>query len=174
MFEILILLCLSGALLLLAVLTIIDFKFYLLPNIYVFPFAVLGIIFHYLTDFNLLGLHEIFIGGVIGYGILYSIRFLGNKYYGQDSLGLGDVKLLGASGLWLGLEGILIAMTVGAFFGLIHGIIYALYLSIKNKAAFSITRLKIPAGPGFIGGILLAFIWLYHDFIQRLFFTIIA
>ncbi len=174
MFEILSLLCLSTALVLLLILTIIDFKSYLLPNIYVFPFAILGITFHYLTHFYLLGLNEVLIGGVVGYGILYSIRFLGNKYYGQDSLGLGDVKLLGASGLWLGLEGVLIAMTVGAFFGLIHGLIYALYLSIKNKTTFSITRLKIPAGPGFIAGIILAFIWLYHDFIQRTFFTILA
>jgi len=172
MIEILPILCLIAAGVLLITLSIIDFKTYLLPNIYVFPFAVLGIIFHYFTNFEILTLSEILTGGFVGYGILFTIRFLGNKYYGQDSLGLGDVKLLGASGLWLGLEGVLIAMTVGAFLGLVHGIIYATSISIKNKSKLSLARLKIPAGPGFIGGILIAFFWLFHSDILRLFYSV--
>lgn len=172
--ELISILCLLIAAILLLALTIIDFKKYLLPNIYVFPFAALGIAFHFFTNFEILELSQIIIGGAAGYGILYSIRFLGNKYYGQDSLGLGDVKLLGASGLWLGLEGVLIAMTVGAFFGLIHGLIYAVFVSIKNKTKLSLKRLKIPAGPGFIGGIIVAFFWLFHQDILRLFYSVFA
>jgi len=172
MIEILILLCLIVSAFLLILLVVADFKTYLLPNIYVFPFAILGIVFHFSTDFDMLSLSEVLIGGAFGYGILYAIRFAGNKYYGQDSLGLGDVKLLGAAGLWLGLEGVLIAMTAGAFFGLIHGLLFATLISVKNNAKFSITQLKIPAGPGFIAGIILSFIWLYHDFLLRLFYTL--
>lgn len=170
--EIISTLCLAIAIILLITLTIVDFKTFLLPNIYVFPFAALGIIFHWSQNFEILELSQILIGGLIGYGILFVIRFLGNKYYGQDSLGLGDVKLLGASGLWLGLEGVLIAMTVGAFLGLIHGLIYAVVVAAKNNTKIALKRLKIPAGPGFIGGILIAFFWLFHGDILRLFYQI--
>jgi len=102
-FTLLIILSAAG---LLITLTIIDFKTFLLPNIYVFPFAALGLLFHLCTDFDLLSIEQIIIGGLAGYGILYIIRAAGNKYYGQDSLGLGDVKLIGSAGLWLGLDGV--------------------------------------------------------------------
>ena len=168
MIEPLIFLTLLTALGLLIILTIIDFKHYLLPNIYVFPFAALGIAFHWLYDFSLLSFGQILAGGALGYGILWIIRWGGNKYYQQDSLGLGDVKLLGAAGLWLGIDGVMIALTLGAMIGLFHGLIYAAILAIKNKEKFSITRLMIPAGPGFIAGIIIAFIWLYRTDITTL------
>jgi len=174
MFEICALLCLIIAIILLIKLTIVDFKEFLLPNIYVFPFAALGVAFHFFTHFNLLSITDILIGGAAGYAILFTIRALGNKYYGQDSLGLGDVKLLGASGLWLGLEGVLIAMTVGAFLGLLHGITYATHTALKNKTKISLLRLRIPAGPGFIGGIVIAFIWLFDSALMRIFYSLIS
>jgi leader peptidase (prepilin peptidase)/N-methyltransferase len=163
--EILALLCLITAIGLLILLAVIDFKTFLLPNIYVAPFALTGVAFHFFTDFYYLSPLQMIIGGGAGYGILYLIRAGGNKYYGQDSLGLGDVKLLGASGLWLGLDGVLFAMTIGAMAGLIHGIIFAIYKKVKTKQPFSIARLTIPAGPGFVIGILLVGAWMYQGFV---------
>ena len=163
--ETIALLCLIAALALLVLLSVIDFKTFLLPNIYVAPFAVLGVGFHALTGFYYLSLQSVIIGGLAGFAILYAIRAAGNKYYKQDSLGLGDVKLLGAGGLWLGLEGVMLAMTIGAFFGLLHGLIYACYLKLATQKPFSLTRLTIPAGPGFAAGIIVVGGWLYYSFI---------
>lgn len=163
MLDLLSILCLLAGAGLLITLSIIDFRTYLLPNIYVAPFAVAGILFHIVTDFYYLSIAEIMIGGLAGYGILWTIRFFGNKYYGQDSLGLGDVKLLGAAGLWLGFEGVLFSMTAGAFAGLLHGLIYATYKKITTSDAFSLTRLMIPAGPGFAIGIALMAGWMYKN-----------
>ena len=163
--EILAILCLTTTIGLLVLLAVIDFRTFLLPNIYVAPFAILGVVFHISTDFYYLSLAQMIIGGVAGYGLLYIIRAAGNKYYGQDSLGLGDVKLLGASGLWLGLDGVLFAMTLGAMAGLIHGLIFAIYKKFKTKEPFSFARLTIPAGPGFVIGILLVGAWMYQGFI---------
>ncbi|MEM6811654.1 MAG: A24 family peptidase [Pseudomonadota bacterium] len=154
---------------LLLTLSIIDLKTYLLPNKYVFPFAITGIFFHFFSEFELLSVQEVFMGGALGYGILYLIRAAGNHYYGQDSLGLGDVKLLGAGGLWLGIEGVLMAMTLGAFLGLCHGAAVAVIKKMNSKEPFSFTKLKIPAGPGFALGIALVFLWNNQNFIQRLF-----
>ncbi len=142
------------ALVLLATLVVIDFKTMLLPNRYVFPFAALGIIFHASLQFSVLDPLSILLGGLFGYGILWIIRFFGNMYYKTESLGLGDVKLLGAAGLWLGMADVTVAMTVGAMAGLVHGLIVA-YLHFKKTGEFNIHRLKIPAGPGFIIGIVL-------------------
>ena len=107
------------------------------------------------------------LGAALGAGLLYVIRFFANRHYGRDTLGLGDVKLLGAAGLWLGLEGTLQAITLGAFAGLIHGIVYAFYISRKNKTAFSISQLMIPAGPGFAVGIFLAGYFLFADYFKE-------
>ncbi len=162
--------CLLVGIALLLILSIIDLRTFLLPNIYVAPFALLGIAFHALNDFYYLDLWQVIAGGLAGYGILYIIRAGGNKYYGQDSLGLGDVKLLGAGGLWLGLEGVLFAMTLGAFAGLIHGLIYAFHLKFKTKEPFSLSRLTIPAGPGFAIGIILVAGWMYKGLVISVFY----
>lgn len=166
------LLCIFIAVILLVILAVIDFKTFLLPNIYVFPFGLLAIVFHVSTDFYYLSLSTMLIGGIAGYGLLWTIRFFGNKYYGQDSLGLGDVKLLGASGLWLGFDGVLFAMTLGAIAGLVHGLLYALYKKHTLKKPFSLTRLVIPAGPGFIIGILAIGGWMYEGFIIQSFYDL--
>ncbi|MEM9468981.1 MAG: prepilin peptidase [Pseudomonadota bacterium] len=152
----------SGCLVVLAVLSFIDFKTYLLPNKWVATLAACAFLFHFINGFETLSLHQMVHGGLVGFWTLYLIRAIGNWYYKMDSLGLGDVKLLGAGGLLLGVENVFFAITCGAFAGLIHGILFAFYISIKNKEPFSIKRLRIPAGPGFaigIGGVALYQYW---------------
>ena len=140
------------ALILLGILAVIDFKTMLLPNKYVFPFAGLGVLFHLSTQFSELSYLDVILGGVFGYGILWVIRFFGSMYYKREALGLGDVKLLGAAGLWLGMSGVTFAMTLGAMAGLVHGLIVG-YAESRKTGKFDIHGLKIPAGPGFIFGI---------------------
>jgi prepilin signal peptidase PulO-like enzyme (type II secretory pathway) len=174
MLEILSLLCLFAGLILLIILSIIDLRTFLLPNIYVFPFALLGIIFHLSTHFYYLDWQTMILGGMAGYGVLWLIRLAGNKYYGQESLGLGDVKLLGAAGLWLGVENVLFAMTLGAAAGLIHGIIYAIMLKLKTKEPFNMRRLMIPAGPGFAVGIVLVAGWMYKSHVMTIIYELLS
>ena len=161
MLETITILCLSGALITLCLLSYIDIKTFLLPNKLVGSLATLALILHITRAFDIISLHDATYGALAGFWTLYIIRALGNAYYKQDSLGLGDVKLLGAAGIWLGLEGVFFAITLGAFAGLIHGLIYAGYLSIKHQKPFSISRLRIPAGPGFATGIIFVGFWIY-------------
>jgi leader peptidase (prepilin peptidase)/N-methyltransferase len=83
------------------------------------------------------------------------------------TLGLGDVKLLGAAGLWLGVEGVVMAMTVGAFAGLVHGILVAVIRGIREKSSPNLHRLMIPAGPGFCVGIACVGLWQYAEFVME-------
>lgn len=149
---------------LLGILAVIDLRVRLLPNIYVFPFAALGVVFHIVSDFEIISLPLMLAGGALGYGLLWTIRFFANRHYGRDSLGLGDVKLMGAAGLWLGADGVLFALTIGAFAGVLHGIVHALVIAARDKSAPSLRQLMIPAGPGFIIGIVAVGAWLFHPF----------
>lgn len=162
--EILAIGCAVAAWGLLVALSVIDLKTWLLPNKLVLPLALLGVAFHALMRFTLLPAHEMIFGALLGGGILYVIRMGGNAYYKQDTLGLGDVKLLAAAGIWLGIEGVVMAMTVGAFAGVLHGLAFAVIKGIREKTKPNLNRLMIPAGPGFCVGIVIAWVWKYLEF----------
>ncbi len=159
--------CAIAAILTLSTLSVIDFRTWILPDWLNAILAILGLIFHASTSFFFMPPSGLFWGAAVGGGILFLIRMGGNYYYKQDTLGLGDVKLLAAAGLWLGVEGVVMAMTVGAFAGLIHGIVVAVYRGIKEKSKPNINRLMIPAGPGFCLGILVIGIWKYAGYIME-------
>ena len=166
MFEFLPLLLLIAAPCLLLALSIIDLKHWILPDELNLALALSGVAFHMLTAYRFMDIQDMLLGAALGAGLLYTIRFFANRHYGRDTLGLGDVKLLGAAGLWLGLEGTLMAIMLGAFAGLVHGIVYALYIARKNKSAFSISQLMIPAGPGFAVGIFLSGCFIFADYLK--------
>lgn len=145
-------------------LSIIDLRVWLLPNWLNLTLGILGIGFHISVGFSILQPADLMYGALLGAGSLYVVRFLGNWHYKQDSLGLGDVKLLGAAGLWLGPEGTILAITLGAFSGLCHGIGIAIARAIKEKSKPNLKRLMLPAGPGFCVGILLSCIWKFYPY----------
>lgn len=156
--------CLTGAVILLIVLSIIDLRTRLLPNVLVLPFAVLGVAFHITTNWAYLAPVNMALGALMGFGILYGIRFIANRIYKQDTLGLGDVKLMGAAGLWLGPDGILMALSLGAFCGMLHGLGVAFYQAAKTGEKINLNRLEVPAGPGFALGIILMGLYQYSRY----------
>lgn len=147
-------------------LSIIDLKTWLLPDPLNLALAITGVTFHFATGFEIIPPYDMIFGALIGSGLLYIIRMGGNAYYKQESLGLGDVKLLGAAGLWLGLEGTVIAIILGAAAGVVHGLILAGVIAHKEKTRYSLQRLMLPAGPGFCVGIFLSGLWLFADYIK--------
>ncbi len=147
--------CLLSSVFILWKLACIDFKTFLLPNKYVGAFAILGVIFHgFATDFHFVRPLDALAGCIAGGGLLLLVRYFANKHYGRDTLGLGDVKLMGAAGLWLGLSDIFLAISLGAFFGLLHGVFYKFITQRQSGESVSLKGLIIPAGPGFIMGII--------------------
>lgn len=156
-----------AALVTLIALSVIDFRTWILPDWLNLTLALLGVFFHISTDFTLLTPDSMVIGCLAGGGLLWIVRFFGNRHYGQDTLGLGDVKLMAAGGLWLGGEAIILAMTVGAFAGLLHGIAVALIRAIKTRTRPNLKRLMIPAGPGFCVGLLVLAIYQYGEYFTK-------
>jgi leader peptidase (prepilin peptidase)/N-methyltransferase len=166
MIEILSLACLAAALMLLIALSVIDLRTLLLPDKLVLPFALLGIAFHATTGFHYITAENMAVGCILGGGLLYLIRTVANFIYKTDTLGLGDVKLLAAAGLWLGPEGTVIALITGAMAGIVHGLLLATYSFFKTRALPDMSRFSLPAGPGFAVGIVIAAAYVFKDIIK--------
>lgn len=154
---------LSGALSLLIILTVIDLKVRLLPDIYVGSFALLGLGFHGLHGFTILPFTGLIFGALIGGGLLLFIRRLAGFFYAEDPLGLGDVKLMAAAGLWLGPQHVLAALVIGSGLGVVHGLGLMGYEWAKTKQRPNARAFSLPAGPAFIGGIIITALHLLRD-----------
>ncbi len=163
------LMCLAGGPVMLIWLSLIDLKTLLLPNEHVLAFATLGLVFHLTTLARILAIPDIFLGGLAGFGSLYALRFVANRLCGRDTLGLGDVKLIGAAGLWLGPHMVMVAMAAGAVVSLVHGLAYATWRARRDKTRLNLNSLSLPAGPGFACGIVMAGAWMFRDFRPVLF-----
>lgn len=158
------LICLLAAIAILGALSACDLKTRLLPNKLVAGFAILGVLFHVTTLARFVNIESIAVGTLLGFFMLYVIRAIANRYYEQDALGLGDVKLMGAAGLWLGPEALMMAMALGAFAAMIHGLIEGTATARRNQTKPDFSNLKVPAGPGFAFGIVLAGIYKFWSF----------
>ena len=64
---------------------------------------------------------------------------------------LGTFKLLGAGGVWLGPYYVLIALSLGATAGIIHGLGVAMHEKKKTGKPVALGSLSLPAGAGVCG-----------------------
>ncbi len=94
------------------------------------------------------------ITAAFGYGLSFGIGYIFNKIFLKPqtsnlkpSIGLGDVKLLGVGGIWLGGTGLAIAIVISCIVGGIWGI------TKKEK--------YIPFAPFFFIGAIIALITLW-------------
>ena len=143
-------------------LIVIDLKHRLLPNILVLALSFCGIAFHLSTQLYYDDPTDLFLGAIIGGGLLYVVRMAGNYYYKTDTLGLGDVKFMAACGLWLGSSHISGALIIGAIAGLLHGAIMITYGRLKTGKMPALSSYSLPAGPGFAVGFFIMALAKFH------------
>ncbi len=79
-------------------------------------------------------------GLLAGYGILWLVAKAGKRVLKRDAMGMGDVKLLGAIGAFLGYEAVLFTIFISSVLGAVVGL--ALMASHKHR-----WKLEIPYGP---------------------------
>ena len=149
----------------LTVLFHIDLKERILPNRYVLQYFYSGLAFHVVNGFNLNPFSDLILAAFCSIALLSIIRAAGNRLYNTDTLGMGDIKLLGAASIWLGSDYIFLAITLGALAGVFHGLSVVIYKRLKAKETTSLGSFSIPAGPGFIIGIVICTLLKFYTFI---------
>ena len=138
---------------LLAALAWRDLKEYILPNLMNAALAISFCSFHISTGWSLISPPNALVGAAVGGGFLLAIGMAADHFYKKDSLGMGDVKLMAAAGLGLGFPNILLAMSIGAFAGLLHGAVISLYHEKKTGERIPFGEINVPAGLGLTVGI---------------------
>lgn len=120
----------------LLVLSFIDLELFIIPDIINILLLFFGILFA-LQNGTIV---ESLIGGVFGFALFWTIAVIFSKILKQEALGFGDVKLLGAIGIWLGWVGVLYTIFFASFVGSVVGIVLVILYGKTFKA-------KIPFGP---------------------------
>ena len=110
-----------------------DFKYYLILDKITLPISAIGLVitfFNY-NPFDVSILNSV-LGGLIGYSIIYIIRFLFFKIRKVEGMGLGDAKLFLMVGIWLGIKSIYLILASSAIVGAIVGSLVILFYK-KDK-----------------------------------------
>ena len=141
----------------------IDLKHFIIPNSITFPMMALGFIKSFDPNLDLIFPNYILslLGGLFGYGIIWSIIFFYKQIKKKEGMGLGDAKLLGVIGFWFGLKSIPFIIFLSSTIALISVIPDLLK---KSKRMSS----KIPFGPYIIVGTLVYLI--FENEIDSLFY----
>ena len=133
----------------------IDLKHYIIPNILTFPLMILGFVKSFDPNLNSLFPNYLnsLIGGMFGYGIIWSIIFFYKQIKNKEGMGLGDAKLLAAIGFWFGWISIPFVIFSSSIVALILVIPSLLNKSRKLSS-------QIPFGPFIIIGCILYIIFI--------------
>ena len=127
----------------------IDLKHYIIPDSLTFPMMILGFIKSFDPNLNSLFPDYInsLIGGLFGYGSIWSIIYFYKVVRKKEGMGLGDAKLLSAIGFWFGW----ISIPFVIFLSSIIALLSVIPSLLKNSKSMSS---QIPFGPYIIIGTL--------------------
>ena len=120
---------------------IIDYKIQIIPNRLNLTIFETGLIFTFMAGISNINLaKDSLIGMLIGGGVFLLITLIGGLIAGKEAMGFGDVKFMGALGLYFGILGIILVTLVAFLVGAILSIIL-LATKIKKTSEY------IPFGP---------------------------
>lgn len=120
---------------------VIDYKHQIIPNRLNLTMFEIGLILTFIYGIvNINIAKDMLFGMLAGGGIFLVITLLGGLIAGKEAMGFGDVKLMGALGLYFGLSGIIVISLIAFLLGAIISIIL---LATKIKK----TDEYIPFGP---------------------------
>ena len=139
-----------GLLIVLIVLSIVDFQKMILPNFLTLPLIGSGLLFAHWQDVFRASL----IGVIVGYVGLVGLELFYKKVKGVDGIGRGDAKLLAAGGAWCGWYGLSFIILIASASGLIHALLIS-----KSKESKTIN--KLPFGPHLALGIFITWLALF-------------
>lgn len=122
----------------------IDLKHRILPNRLNMVIFEIGILFVFIYGLNNLNIaKDMVLGLITGGGIFLALTLLGGLIAGKEAMGLGDVKFMGALGLYFGFSSIAEISLLAFFIATIASVVilFVRLKILKNKDEY------IPFGP---------------------------
>ena len=122
----------------------IDLKHRIIPNRINMTIFEVGLFFAFLQGINNINITQnMLLGMVVGGGIFLLITLIGGLIAGKEAMGLGDVKLMGAVGLFFGAASIA-EISLLSFF---VGAIISIFVIIIRKLIIKSNDEYMPFGP---------------------------
>ncbi len=121
----------------LLILSLLDAKYFWLPQSLCFQGIVIGLIFHFIYSFVLINppktsiFFDSLITSIFGLIIVEILCLSLKKIFGKELLGRGDAKLIALGSAWLGMQGILVATCISFWIASLFGIIGRLTNRLK-------------------------------------------
>ena len=120
---------------------VIDYRLQIIPNRLNLTMAEIGLVIAFIFGTSNVAITiDMLLGMLAGGGIFLIITLVGGLIYGKEAMGFGDVKLMGALGLYFGLANIVVIAIMSFLIGAILGIIL-IASKIKKSDEY------IPFGP---------------------------
>jgi prepilin signal peptidase PulO-like enzyme (type II secretory pathway) len=136
----------------LIILSWIDFKTFLLPDYLTLPLLMLGLMSNSLAWIEWTSPLSSWIGAIAGWGSIYILNLTYRSIKGVDGIGMGDAKLLAALGAFLGWETLPYILIIASCSGLLGGYIWLKMHQQDNTQAF-------PFGPFIALGGIITVLW---------------
>jgi leader peptidase (prepilin peptidase)/N-methyltransferase len=131
----------------LGTLSYIDFRTGYLPDVIVGPLALAGLLIAIIGSPIGVGWQMALLAAAINGATFYGLRWIVSRMKGREAMGLGDVKLIAAGGLWLGPLALPYIMAVGGIATLLGALIAGV---LTRKPVW---QGEMPLGPGLCLGI---------------------
>ena len=113
----------------------IDLKYRILPNRLNLAMFEIGLIFTFIYGINNINIaKDMLLGMIVGAGIFGVITLLGGLIAGKEAMGLGDVKFMGAVGLYFGVSTIAQISLLSFFIGAIVSVIVLIVRNLILKS----------------------------------------
>ena len=130
--------------------SVADFRRRIIPDVYLVPLFLIGLLVTNIVPNWICGPKTAAVGAFAGYalgaitGYIFDFIRRRRNQNADTPIGMGDIKLLATGGLWLGLNGLAIALVLSCIFG-------GVWAQIKKQRF-------IPFAPFFVAGSILALI----------------
>jgi leader peptidase (prepilin peptidase)/N-methyltransferase len=95
--------------------TMTDAREYIIPDEFNFGGLALGILFSLPGGFP--AISHALIGAAAGFGLLWAVGMLGTRIFKEEAMGGGDIKMMAMVGAFVGWQGVLLTIFLGALIG---------------------------------------------------------
>ena len=117
---------------------VIDYKKQIIPNRLNLAMFEIGAIITFIYGFSNVAITiDMLLGMITGVAIFTIIALIGSLFYGKDAMGLGDIKFIGALGLYVGFTNIITISMMAFLIGAILGVILIIFKRKKSDEYMS-------------------------------------